>query len=311
MIDPWSAQMLESMIASPQNAAAILSRHPNEVQHAHGSASAGPVSRPPTADQRAAQMVQYWMAQARQRDAQILWAKSQPILQSHPNFNAVADRLSQSDAEIRRSNSAIFAALNLITNQDLPEDREPWRKWYYDAQGYTYTPPKEKPKRSVEFFVISCFAAGTPVRTLTGLRPIEEIAVGDRVLAQDPATGKLSFEPVTAIHHNPPGETLNVRVGEEEIRPSIFHRFWRSGRGWAMARDLKPGDEVRVLGGVRSVASVSPAEVQKVYNLDVARSHSFFVGEVGALVHDNTLPELRFVGFDAGVDRDALAQAKP
>ena len=31
----------------------------------------------------------------------------------------------------------------------------------------------------------SCFAAGTVVRTLTGLRPIESIRAGDRVLAQD------------------------------------------------------------------------------------------------------------------------------
>jgi hypothetical protein len=219
--------------------------------------------------------------------------------------------MQEADRQIRGANSAIFASLNLITNQDLPETREPWRKWYYDARGYSYTPPKEKPKRAVVLVIPSCFAAGTPVRTLGGLRPIEEIAVGDQVLAQDPRTGKLSFEPVTSVHHNPPGETLKVRLGDEEVLPSIYHRFWRPGRGWAMARDLKPGDEIRVLGGLVHVTAVSPAEVQRVYNLDVARSHSFFVGEVGALVHDNTLPELRFEGFDAAADRDALAHVSP
>jgi hypothetical protein len=38
--------------------------------------------------------------------------------------------------------------------------------------------------------------------------------------------------------------------------------------------------------------------VQPVYNLDVAAAHSFFVGVQGALVHDNSLPDMRLEPFD-------------
>ena len=47
-----------------------------------------------------------------------------------------------------------------------------------------------------------------------------------------------------------------------------------------MARDLKPGDLIRTLGGTRPGKSV-----ESVYNLEVARGRSFFVGKGGALGH--------------------------
>ena len=80
---------------------------------------------------------------------------------------------------------------------------------------------------------------------------------------------------------------------------SEFHRFWSPGRGWVMARDLKVGDVLRTLGGVAAVELVDPGEVVPVYNLDVAEAASFFVGRLGSLVHDNTLPDLRATPFDA------------
>ena len=304
MASPAAAQMVQQMIAQPQNAAAIVSNHQTVApsgQPAHGNAAQGL-----TPDQRTSMFVQNWMAAARFRDAQVLWANTSPLNQS-PNFAEHVAYFEAANQTIRATNSEIFASLNLITGQDLPEDREAWRKWYCDAQGYAYTRTKEKPEKPkiVVFLSLpSCFAAGTQVRTLLGLRPIEKVEVGDQVLAQDPITGKLSFETVEAVHHNPPGKTLKVRLGSEEILPSIYHRFWCAGRGWVMARDLKPGDEVRTLGGRVRVDSISPGAVQKVYNLDVAGSHSFFVGAEAALVHDNSLPALRAERFDVAADLD-------
>jgi hypothetical protein len=66
-----------------------------------------------------------------------------------------------------------------------------------------------------------------------------------------------------------------------------------------MARDLKPGDPIRTLGGVAPVEAVEGAEVQPVFNLDVAGDADFFAGAAAALVHDNTLPDPRLVPFDA------------
>jgi hypothetical protein len=77
-----------------------------------------------------------------------------------------------------------------------------------------------------------------------------------------------------------------------------IHRFWKSGAGWVMARDLKPGDAVRAIGGVVRLVSTAPDAVQPVYNLEVAEGRSYFVGERGALVHDYS-PALPVTGpFD-------------
>jgi thioredoxin-like negative regulator of GroEL len=206
--------------------------------------------------------------------------------------------------QYRRRSEAAAGVLGQVTGLDLGTDQEGWKSWYMSQLGYDYTPrPKVQPKRRYVIGFVSCFAAGTPVLTQTGRRPIEEIAVGDLVLAMDAATGALGFHPVYAVHHNPPSRTLKVELEGETVVASTFHRFWVAGRGWVMARDLKPGDPVRTLDGLRPVRSVAEEKVQPVFNLDVAEAHSFFVGTTGALVHDNTVPGPRVAAFDAPTAR--------
>ncbi len=188
------------------------------------------------------------------------------------------------------------------------DDEDGWHRWFFDKAGYSYDPAPQvvvavnaAPQLSSPS-IRSCFAAGTPVRTRDGRRPIESLKVGDQVLSQDAATGALSFEPVTVVHRNPPIATVRISLDNgETIVASIYHRFWRAGLGWAMARELKEGDALRTLGGRAKVVSASPGEVLPVFNLDVAGSRTFFVGEHDALVHDNTPPDPRLKPFDAGL----------
>jgi Pretoxin HINT domain len=159
----------------------------------------------------------------------------------------------------------------------------------------------------VKFFG-SCFAAGTAVATLTGPRPIESLQVGDLVLSQDTATGALSFEPIVDIHHNPPDRTLQIRLKEETIVSTTYHRFWRPGLGWAMARELKAGDVIRTLEGRTEVLAVEQGPEQPVFNLDVARNFTFFVGAHKELVHDNSLPPPVLTPFDAEPSLASMAE---
>ena len=177
------------------------------------------------------------------------------------------------------------------------DDEDGWHSWYYERIGYRYMPPPKVTAAVnavpdlVSPRIISCFAAGTPVRTLAGTRPIESIRTGDQVLSRDVITGSLDFRPVLAVHHNPPDKTLRVALDNgDAVVASRFHRFWLAGRGWAMARDLKPGDVVRTLGGPARITAVEQAPVQPVFNFDVAESRTYFVGNSAMLVHDNTLP---------------------
>ena len=212
-----------------------------------------------------------------------------------PDINRDYQRALDYQASVDRKNVKVSRALRELTDQviDDPDPvraREDWRVWWGEEQGYPYSPGAPRRRRTVERVAStvifwsgrhSCFAAGTPVRTLLGMRPIESVQVGDQVLAQDVTTGALSFEPVVALHHNPPKPTLRIDLGDEAIVATPIHRFWKAGQGWAMARDLKPGDTIRRLGGTARVVSVSEEKVQPVFNLDVAQSRSFFVGSLG------------------------------
>lgn len=303
-----TTETLRAMVDNPKNAAQVLAQP-------RGAGSAGSQGRVlPSTATAADILVRNATAAAQARD---LWIHTRASIPwDSMSFQEEVGKLerarvAETETAVRETNSTIFAALNMITGQTLPEDREPWKKWWYDVQGYNYTPPKEtkkvKPVRLI-LSIPSCFGAGTLVKAMDGPRPIETIRVGDQVLAQDAKNGALAFRAVTAIHHNPPGETLNVAIGGEVIVPSVFHRFWKVGQGWVMARELKPGDQLRMLDGPATVESVQPGGLQPVFNLDVAEDHDFFVGHRGALVHDNTLPELRLTPFDAEPDLTALTR---
>jgi tetratricopeptide (TPR) repeat protein len=204
-------------------------------------------------------------------------------------------------------NQRIMTVLESLAGApDIKDDQDALKVWWYDRLGYQYEPPEKvtivQEDVAPQFappHIYTCFAAGTLVRTPDGSCPIERVHVGDLVLSQDVATGALDYSPVLVVHHNKPSETLRTTLTNgETLVSSVYHRFWRSGSGWALARELKPGDKLRTLGGQVCVASIEHGSVVPVYNLDVARKHSFFVGHDCTLVHDNTLPDARLQPFD-------------
>ena len=93
----------------------------------------------------------------------------------------------------------------------------------------------------------SCFAAGTPVWSLTGPKPIETIDPGDRVLSQDPDSGELAYKPVLGVTFRPPSRRLVIGVGGEKITTTLGHPFWVAGEGWRMAKELKTGARLQGL----------------------------------------------------------------
>ncbi len=158
----------------------------------------------------------------------------------------------------------------------------------------------------------SCFGAGTPVRTLDGLRPIETLRLGDQVLTQNPRSGELKYQAVVAVYHNPPNATVRMAMeGGESIVATGIHRLWKAGKGWTMARELKPGDVLRTLGGLASVKSVEADRTQLVYNLQVADGESYFVGTSGVLAHDNSTINPVPEPFDAVGTLSTSPAAKP
>ena len=242
-------------------------------------------------------------------------------LQAQERLETDVHYLNTYNTTIEDRNARILPVLQQGTGVGLGVDPDGWQDWWLDEVGYrayrrlnNSTAPRVVTELvSVPVFIPrrpirtgSCFAAGTPVWTDRGLAPIETLAMGDRVLGQDPESGALSYRTVLAAHHNPPSKTLAVRIDGEAIVATHFHRFWVAGEGWRMARELRVGDLVRLIGRTAQVEAIEDGQIQPVYNLDVAGTRSFFAGRLGALVHDNTLPDGTETPFDAAPELVAV-----
>jgi len=211
------------------------------------------------------------------------------------------------NTQISQINDLALPIIRSATGQDLGVDPEAWKGWWTNQEGYAYQSnvPEYKPTYTDIVSVQSpgsqscaCFAAGTVVQTIEGPRTIESIEVGDRVLSQNSETGLLAFQPVVGVHHNKPTATLRVAIGDESIVATGIHRFWKAGKGWAMARDLKAGDRLRMIGGTAPVRSIESGQAQPVFNLDVAGNRNYFVGTNGLLVHDFSFVQPVLEPFD-------------
>jgi RHS repeat-associated protein len=138
-----------------------------------------------------------------------------------------------------------------------------------------------------------CFTEGTLVHTVAGLTPIEDIREGDFVAARDEQTEELSWRPVVRLFRNADKETVRVSYvngqwEEETLGASPEHPFRVAGRGWVGAGELKPGDRlVRRDGGSLTVRQVVRDPVRRdTFNFEVAGVHTYFVGSLGAWVHN-------------------------
>ncbi len=217
------------------------------------------------------------------------------------------------NAPIRATNRRARQILSEAVGTDQGDDHAAWTRWLVNLFGYALAAQKASQDQSTVIEQVpldyqpqappitiqaqltgvswhhSCFGAGTPVRTLDGLRPIESLRVGDIVLSQDPKSGQLNYRAVVEVYHNPPNATYRVALDDgESIVATGIHRLWKAGKGWTMARELKAGDVLRTLGGVATIKSVDAEKTQPVYNLKVADGESYFVGSSGVLAHDNS-----------------------
>ena len=138
-----------------------------------------------------------------------------------------------------------------------------------------------------------CFVEGTPVHTKDGVKPIEEIEIGDLVASKNDKTGKVEWKPVVELFRNNDKEVLNIGFAGsfgklETLGVTAEHPFWVEGKGWTNAGDLAIDDEITTLdNGVVKVASIaSDAKKHTTYNFEVEDFHTYFVGESALWVHN-------------------------
>jgi hypothetical protein len=170
------------------------------------------------------------------------------------------------------------------------------------------------------------FVPGTPVLLADGTyKPIEQIKLGDRVLATDPTGNLTQGRPVIALI---PGQGLKklVRITVDTdgdrgnatgtVTATDEHPFWeaRTGR-WTDAEDLDRGNLLRTPDGrLLEVVDVHEwAQQQQVHNLTVDGLHTYYVNAGGQdlLTHNCSRPgdEHLDLHYKDGWDADQIAAA--
>ena len=213
-------------------------------------------------------------------------------------------QLDEYNDEVASGNRRIFNVLETATEEVLPHAPTAWWDWWHE-----YNDVYEPRETEVDFRILAyrdaaiddpvyrsppiarseCFVAGTPVWTETGIRPIESIETGDRVLSQDQETGELAFKLVLQCSKRDPQPLVRMCVQGETVSSTKGHPYWVNGIGWRMARLVEPGDRLHGIDGSLEVEEVAmPAHREEVYNLVVDEFANYFVGTAGMLVHDNT-----------------------
>ncbi|MBI5758084.1 MAG: hypothetical protein HZA46_06165 [Planctomycetales bacterium] len=200
------------------------------------------------------------------------------------------EQLNELTSSVNQRVGIIMAA---ISGEESSDDPQKWWSWWSNFMGFEClcekrtvivdeqrvwtTPPNPLP---------SCLVAGTPIWTDHGFAAIEQIRVGDRVLAKNIETGELAFKPVLHTTVRPPSPTFVFTVGEDSITSSVGHNWWVSGAGWTKTRELHDGQPLHTATGMTRVSHVETAAEEKTYNLVVADFHTYFVGHTHMLSHD-------------------------
>jgi RHS repeat-associated protein len=134
-----------------------------------------------------------------------------------------------------------------------------------------------------------CFVAGTEIITIDGIKNIEDIQVGDLVLADDPTTpGEIEYKPVLNTFIRNATSLIDIYIDGEQIVATEEHPFWVPDVGWVAAKDLTAGMYLQTSTEARlDIDKVDRhIEATKVYNFEVEGFHTYFVSDLGFLVHN-------------------------
>ena len=128
--------------------------------------------------------------------------------------------------------------------------------------------------------VPECFAAGTPVLTRDGSKPIEQLTAGDCILsspANEPGASPVPNRVKGVIRNR--ARVLEITVDGQTVQATHKHPFYAKGRAWTPAASLTVGDLLRSRDNRwLPVESIVDGGECPVYNLRVEENSTYFVG---------------------------------
>ncbi|WP_328677965.1 toxin C-terminal domain-containing protein [Streptomyces sp. NBC_00322] len=148
-----------------------------------------------------------------------------------------------------------------------------------------------------------CFLAGTDVLMADGsTKDIEDIEVGDEVLATDPETGKSGSRKVSRLIRTEDDKYFNELTiatddGPQKLIATHEHPFWSpSEKRWVEAGQLQPSATLLTDDGTTVTVTNNRAFTKhaRTYNLTVEDLHTYYVlaGKTPVLVHNSNCNSL-------------------
>lgn len=135
-----------------------------------------------------------------------------------------------------------------------------------------------------------CFTEETLVKTKDGCKKIKDVTVEDEVLSRNEETGETEYKKVKNIFVRETETLIHVKVNGIVINTTEEHPFYVEEKGWTKAKDLKEGDLLRLADeSTKEVDEIKTERLEKpvkVYNFEVDDWHTYFVSEIGVLVHN-------------------------
>jgi hypothetical protein len=190
----------------------------------------------------------------------------------------IQKKVDKANAEQELVNQRIHAALATATGgkvvpdeqKDAPRPQIWWDWWKRQSRRDNYIPK------------------GTDVWTQTGLMPVEQILVGDRVLTRDPKTKELAFHLVMAIDMQSDTQLRSIDVNSRSVLAARDQQFMVADKGWRGVSELEVGMKLDCLAGSQPIEKTGASEGTAKYGLAIANVPTLFVDRTGILTHDAT-----------------------
>ncbi len=138
------------------------------------------------------------------------------------------------------------------------------------------------------------------IQMIDGEKAIEDIKIGDWVLSDDPNTpGDIEYKQVLQTFNHDTTNLVDIFINGEKITTTDTHPFWVQDVGWVAAKHLNAGYHLQTK--TESWLAIDKVETHTglttVYNFEVAGFHTYFVSDLGLLVHNSCpLPSLDSTG---------------
>ena len=152
-------------------------------------------------------------------------------------------------------------------------------------------PPAKKP----------CFLAGTLIKTVKGLIPIEQIKVNDYVYSYNFKSLKSELKSVSELFVSSCDKYIEISTTNDIIKATGGHRFWIPDLNkWVKACELSIGMTFQNIDckNVEIIDLIIIEQKEKTYNFEVVDLHNYYVGNDQVLSHNKSMKESIFASTD-------------